>query len=305
MSPPPSYSSLPLTEVRVSNHPASAPGVTPIQVVTLYRPAAYNAFTRVMQEELVLLWNTFDADDRVKCIIMTGHGKMFCAGADLQQGFKRDMAGKINDHRDGGGRVALAIHQCRKPTIAAMQGSAVGVGMTMTLPMAIRVAYKGGKYGFPFARRGLVMEAASSFFLPKLVGHGRTMHLVSTGATYPADHALFDGLFTEVMDSPDAVLARALELAAEIVDNCSTVAWALMRDLVWRPTPSAEEQHLLDSRILYSMFSGADNNEGVQAFLEKRSVNFTGTMPKDAPEVYPWWPLIDTRDPVKDAKAKL
>jgi enoyl-CoA hydratase/carnithine racemase len=101
MSPPKTYSDLPLKEVRVSNHPANAPGVTPIQIVTLYRPNAYNAFTRVMQEELVLLWNTFDADDRVKVIIMTGHGKMFCAGADLQQGFKRDMSGKVNDHRDG------------------------------------------------------------------------------------------------------------------------------------------------------------------------------------------------------------
>lgn len=198
-----------------------------------------------------------------------------------------------------GGRVSIAIHRCRKPTIGALQGSAVGVGITMTLPMAIRVAYKDAKIGFPFSRRGLVMEAASSFFLPKLIGNAKTMHLISTAATYPASHKLFDGLFSEVLDTPDAVLPRALEFATEIVDNCSTVAWALMRDMVWRPTGSAEEQHLLDSRILQSMFSTPDNTEGVKAFLEKRKVNFTATLDKAAPEAYPWWSPVDVRSPAK------
>lgn len=177
----------------------------------------------------------------------------------------------------------------------------------MTLPMAIRVAYKDAKVGFIFARRGLVMEAASSFFLPKLIGYSNTMTLVTTGLTYPASHKVFDGLFAETLDKPEAVLPRALEIAKDILENCSGVSWALMRDLVWRPTNSAEEQHLLDSRILYSMFSSTDNKEGVKSFLEKRPVNFTGTMDKDAPDAYPWWPLIDISDPakVKAAKAKL
>lgn len=170
--------------------------------------------------------------------------------------------------------------------------------------MAIRVAYKDAKVGFPFARRGLVLEAASSFFLPKLVGNAKAMHLVTTAATYPASHKLFDDLFSEVMDTPDAVLPRALELATEVLDNCSTMAWALMRDMIWRPKDSGEEQHLLDSRLLYSMFSTADNKEGVQAFLQKRKVNFTGTLDKDAPEAYPWWRLIDIRSPEKDKEEK-
>lgn len=192
-----------------------------------------------------------------------------------------------------GGRISLAIHNCRKPTIAAMNGSAVGVGVTMTLPMTIRIAPKDAKIGFVFARRGLVMEAASSYFLPRLIGFSRAMHLVSTGATYLASHKLYDGLFSEVLDRPEQVLPRALEIASEITDNCSGVSWALMRDMMWRGKDSAEEAHLLDSRIIYSMFSSKDNKEGVKAFLEKRKVNFTGSMDRDAPPAYPWWTPVD------------
>jgi len=203
-----------------------------------------------------------------------------------------------------GGRVSLAIHNCRKPTIAAMQGSAVGVGITMTLPMAIRIATKDAKIGFVFARRGLVMEAASSFFLPRLVGLSRAMHLVTTGATYPASHRLYDGLFSELTDRPDQVLPRALELATEYTDNCSGVSWALMRDMMWRGPPSAEEAHLLDSRIIYAMFSSRDNKEGVQAFLQKRKVNFTGSIERDAPPAYPWWTPVDVVERTKAAAQK-
>lgn len=182
-----------------------------------------------------------------------------------------------------------------------MNGSAVGVGVTLTLPMTIRLAPKDAKIGFVFARRGLVMEAASSFFLPRLIGFSRAMHLVSTGATYPASHKLYDGLFSEVLDRPEQVLPRALEIATEITENCSGVSWALMRDMMWRGKDSAEEAHLLDSRIIYSMFSSKDNKEGVQAFLEKRKVNFTGSMDRDAPSAYPWWTPVDV---VERTKAK-
>jgi enoyl-CoA hydratase/carnithine racemase len=159
----------------------------------------------------------------------------------------------------------------------------------MTLPMAIRIAPTNAKIGFVFGRRGLVMEAASSFFLPRLVGYSKAMHLVTTGATYPASHPLLGDLFSETLDNPADVLPRALELATEFVDNVSNVSWALMKDMMWRNPGTAEEAHLLDSRIIYDMFSTPDNKEGVQSFLEKRKVNFKGTVEKDAPAAYPWW----------------
>src|SRR5262249_16391485 len=146
--------------------------------------------------------------------------------------------------------------------------SAVGVGITLTLPTAIRLAPKDAKIGFVFGRRGLVMEAASSYFLPRLIGFARAMHLVSTGATYPASHKLFDGLFREVLERGEGVLPRALEITTEITENCSGVSWALMRDKMWRNPGTAEETHLLESRIMYSMFTSKDNKEGVKAFLE-------------------------------------
>ena len=166
---PSSYAELPFEQIRISHVPESSREVTPVVVLTLYRPKNYNAFTDKLMRELETAIEMFDVDDRVKCIVITGHGKMFCAGADLDVGFSSGKEAN-RDHRDGGGRVTLAIHRCRKPTIAAMQGSAVGVGVTMTLPCTIRIAYEKAKVGFVFARRGIIMEACSSFFLPKLVG---------------------------------------------------------------------------------------------------------------------------------------
>lgn len=166
---PSSYASLPYKEIRCSHVPESSKEVTPIIVLTLYRPNKYNAFTNTIMHEMENAFQLFDVDDRVKCIVVTGHGRMFCAGADLDSGFVGGQE-TPNDHRDGGGRVVLAIHRCRKPVIGALQGSAVGIGITMTLPMSIRIAYKDAKIGFVFARRGLIMEACSSFFLPRLIG---------------------------------------------------------------------------------------------------------------------------------------
>lgn len=166
---PSSYPSLSYKEIRLHHVPDSSEEVTPVIVLELYRPDKYNAFTRTMTQELEHAFTLFDLDDRVKCIVVTGHGRMFCAGADLDIGFRVE-AGETRNHRDGGGRVALAISRCKKPVIGAIQGSAVGIGITMTLPMTIRVAWKGAKIGFVFARRGIVMEAASSFFLPRLIG---------------------------------------------------------------------------------------------------------------------------------------
>ncbi|KAF2091151.1 ClpP/crotonase [Saccharata proteae CBS 121410] len=302
---PGSYASLPFTQIKLSHHPASSPAPTPVIVLTLHRPGKHNAFHPVMMEELEQAFQLLDLDDRVKCIVVTGHGKMFCAGADLEVGF---VGGKErgNTHRDGGGRVVLAIHHCRKPVIGAINGAAVGVGITMTLPMTIRITHRAAKIGFVFARRGLVMEACSSFFLPRLIGYSRALHLVTTGAVYTADNKLFGDLFSEVVERPEDVLVKALEVADEVVGNCSSVSTYLMKELMYRDTGSAEAQHLLDSKILYELFEGSDNKEGVKSFLEKRPANFTGSMEKDAPSAYPWWNPIDVgnRPTVDDGRPK-
>lgn len=167
---PKSYTDLPFKEILLTHIPAESPTPTPIILVTLHRPGRHNAFTDVMMNELVHAFALIDVDPRVKCAIVTGHGKIFCAGADLASAFKGG-AEPVREHRDGGGRVALAVHRCRKPVIGALQGSAVGIGITMTLPMSIRIAYEGAKIGFVFARRGLIMEACSSYYLPRLIGY--------------------------------------------------------------------------------------------------------------------------------------
>ncbi|KAK5730647.1 hypothetical protein LTR15_000584 [Elasticomyces elasticus] len=290
---PSSYPSLPFTQIRCHHVPENSKDVTPTIVVELYRPGKHNAFTDTMMYELEEAFKLFDVDDRVKCIVVTGNGRIYCAGADLERGFVGGQE-DFRDHRDGGGRVALAIHRCRKPVIGALQGSAVGIGITMTLPMSIRVAYKNAKIGFVFARRGLIMEACSSFFLPRLIGMSKALHLTTTGSTYPASHPLLNTLFSETLDTPDAVLPRALEIADEIVQNTSTVSSYLMKELMYRDTGSAEGQHLLDSKVIYEMFGSKDNTEGVQSFLQKRPVKFVGSMQQDAPGSWPWYTTVDT-----------
>lgn len=206
--------------------------------------------------------------------------------------------------RHSGGRTSLAIHQCSKPTIAAIQGAAVGVGITMCLPAAIRVAYSKAKVGFVFSRRGIIMEACSSYFLPRLIGHSRALHLTTTGSVYPAESPLFGTLFSELLPSPEATLKRALELADEVAKNTSTVSTKMMRDLMYRGPDSAEGAHLLDSRIIHGLFGSKDNVEGVQSFLQKRQVNFTGQVPEDAPDGYPWWNQVDIGQKSADTRGK-
>jgi enoyl-CoA hydratase/carnithine racemase len=163
----------------------------------------------------------------------------------------------------------------------------------MCLPATIRVVYAKAKIGFVFARRGIIMEACSHYFLPRLIGLSRAMHLTATGGVYPAEHPLMRELFSEILPTPEATVARALELADEIAKNTSTVSTKLMRDLMHYGPATAEEAHLLDSRIIHGLFGSKDNNEGVKSFFEKRGPEFTGTMTKDAPEAWPFWPQID------------
>ncbi|KAF2628918.1 enoyl-CoA hydratase/isomeras-like protein [Macroventuria anomochaeta] len=269
-----------------------------IIILTLYRPGKHNAFTDTMRAEIEKAYAMFDVDPKVKCIVVTGDGRIFCAGADLEVGFGRGVHGeeaeRVQDHRDGGGRVTLSIFHCRKPTIGALQGSAVGIGITMTLPMNIRLCYRDAKIGFVFARRGLIMEACSSFFLPRLIGHSRAMQAITTGSVYLAKDKVFDGLFSELLDRPEDVLPRALQVAEDVVRNTSVVSTYLMKELMYRDTGSPEGQHLLDSRVIYELFGSSDNSEGVKSFLEKRPAKFSGTMDNTKVTGYPWWMPIDT-----------
>jgi len=291
---PESYASLPFSTIRLSHHPASSPSVTPVVVVSLHRPAALNGFTDEMADELVSAFSTLSSDPRVRAVVLASSdpkNKIFCVGMDFNQ--RHDLPPRAEDHRDSGGRVALAVYNCVKPVVAAINGSAVGIGITMTLPANIRVASRDAKVGFVFARRGFIMEACSSFFLPRLVGASRALHLVSTGAVYPASHKLFGELFSEVV-APDEVLPTALGIADDIAANVSTKAARVMKDLIYRGVESPEEAHLLDSRVFHGMALSEDAKEGKESFLQKRKPEFKATM-ADAPSSYPWWTPVDVR----------
>jgi enoyl-CoA hydratase/carnithine racemase len=303
---PKSYSSLPFKYIRVSHVPSSSPTPTSVILVTLYRPGKHNAFTEGMARELESVFTALSLDPRVKAIVVTGDGKIFCAGADLDGGSGLTFADDtLRTHRDGGGLVTLAIHRCTKPVIAAINGSAVGVGITMTLPMNIRVVSERAKIGFVFARRGIVMEAASSYFLPRLIGLSKAMHLTTTGSVYPSTDPLFRELFTEIV-APDKVLPRALELADDIARNTSAVSTHLMKDLMWRGPGTAEGTHLLDSKVLFEIFKSRDKQEGIDSFLQKRDPVFKDNVQDNGPSAWPWWEPVDTESPeAADLKSKL
>ncbi|KAJ5171215.1 Crotonase core [Penicillium coprophilum] len=299
---PSSYEKVETTgHVVVSHHPRGAPAVTPVVIVTLNRPTKRNAFTGEMLLDFEKLFPMFDVDERVKVIVLTGAGQTFCAGADLDIGFGGGRV-KMMDHRDSGGGVSLAIHRCRKPTIVAMQGSAVGVGMTMTLPAIIRIGYEKGKYGFVFGRRGVVLESCASYFLPRLIGHSNASYLVSTGGVFPPTSKHFGDLFNEILPDASQVLPRALELATEIAENVSPASSYLNRALMWRDTGSAEAAHLIESQVINHMFGTEDQREGVKAFFEKRKPNFKADLDDNPPPNMPWWTEVDTR---RRPKAKM
>ena len=266
-----------------------------VATVTLHRPDQLNAFTRRMRDELIDAFERADADDEVRAVIVTGSGRAFCAGADLSGGAttfnyaKRDDAGQ-DDHRDGGGRVSLRIFESKKPVIAAVNGPAVGVGVTMTLPMDIRIASSEAKFGFVFARRGIVPEACSSWFLPKVVGLSQAAEWLYTGRVFDAAEALRGGLVSRVVP-PGELMPAAMALAREIADNTSAVAIALSRQMLWRMAGADHpmEAHKVDSRGIYAMGASPDVAEGIASFKEKRPPNFKMKASTDMPSFYPWW----------------
>jgi enoyl-CoA hydratase/carnithine racemase len=262
-----------------------------ILTVTLNRPEKLNAFNPRMMSDLLDVLDLADDDDEVRVIIVTGAGRGFCAGADVSSGggsFDHRKAGAW--HRDTGGRVALRLYSCTKPVIAAINGPAVGVGASMTLPMDIRLASSAAKFGFVFARRGIVPESAASWFLPRAVGMQRAMEWVATGRVFGPDEALSAGLVRSV-HPPEELLAAAYELAHEIARNTSAVSVALARQMLWRMLGEGHPMaaHRLDSRIMSQIGGGPDPTEGIASFLAKRPPEFPGRVSKDLPPIYPWW----------------
>jgi enoyl-CoA hydratase/carnithine racemase len=267
-----------------------------IATVTLNRPDKLNAFTGRMMNEMIDIFDRTDADDDVKAVIITGAGRGFCAGADLSSGgdtFSRggsDVMSRQGVPRDGGGLLTLRIFESLKPVIGAVNGPAVGVGVTMTLPMDIRLASDAARFGFVFARRGIVPEACSSYFLPRIVGIQRATEWVFTGRVFGAQEALDAGLVRSV-HAPDDLLPAARELAREIADNTAPVSVALSRRMLWRMLGASHpmDAHRVDSRGIMERGRSADSREGVVSFLEKRPARYPDKVSDGLPDVFPGW----------------
>ena len=279
-----------------------------ILTLTLHRPEKLNAFTGTMMNEMIDVFTKVNGDDEVRAVIVTGSGRAFCAGADLSAGAATfdassnpgraernagsDATVDYSDERvrDGGGRVTLAIYECLKPVICAVNGPAVGIGLTMQLAMDIRIASENARFGFVFSRRGIVPEAASSFFLPRIVGISQALEWCYSGRVFDAQEALKGRLVSKVVNA-DVLLSEAHKLAVEIRDNTAPVSIALIRQMMWRGLGMDHpmEAHKVDSRGIYSRGQSGDVKEGVVAFLEKRPANFPNKVSTDMPRYFPWW----------------
>jgi len=268
-----------------------------VATIELHRPEAMNAFTGTMMQEMLTAFDRIDNDDDVRAVIITGHGdRAFCAGADLSLGgatFADGVSGVPNlagVPRDGGGVTTLRIFECRKPVIAAINGAAVGIGVTMTLPMDIRLASTSARFGFVFARRGIVPEAASSWFLPRVVGISKALEWSYSGRVFDAEEALAGGLVRS-LHAPDELLPAARAIATEIAENTSAVSVSVTRRMMWQLLGADHpmEAHRADSRAIYALGNSADAREGITSFLEKRPAAFTDRVTTDTPDVFPGW----------------
>ncbi|HVA76854.1 MAG TPA: crotonase/enoyl-CoA hydratase family protein [Candidatus Binataceae bacterium] len=281
-----------------------------ILTITLNRPEKLNAFTGIMMTEMIDAFDRADKDDQIRAIIVTGAGRAFCAGADLSSGAETfaparadrpdrksairadgsiDWSNEVT--RDGGGRLTLRIFESLKPVIAAVNGPAVGVGVTMQLAMDVRLASETARFGFVFSRRGIVPEACSSWFLPRIVGISQALEWTFSGRVFSAQEALEGRLVRKVYPAAELIPA-ARALARDIADNTSQVSVALIRQMMWKMLGADHpmEAHKVDSKGIFVRGSSADVREGVLSFLEKRPAKFPEKISKDMPSYFPWWP---------------
>ena len=266
-----------------------------ILTITLNRPEKLNAFNRNMMSEMIDALDHADDDDNIRAIIVTGAGRGFCAGADLSKGgdtfnaeVREDRESGLN--RDGGGRLTLRIFECKKPIIAAINGPAVGIGATMLLPMDMRLCSSTAQIGFVFSRRGVVPEACSSYFLPRIVGISQALEWCYSGRVFPAHEALAGKLVRSIHE-PDNLLEAATAIAREIAESTSAISITLIRQMMWRMlgVDHPMEAHKIDSRGMYHTGKDADAKEGIESFLEKRSPTFRLKSSSDMPDFFPWW----------------
>ena len=261
-------------------------------VIALNRPEKLNAFTKTMQDELIKVFDYTDQNDDIKSVVISGEGRAFCSGADLVEGPNTfnyaEEGNKLSNinNRDGGGLVALRIFQSKKPVIGAINGDAVGVGATMTLPMDIRIAAESARFGFVFSRRGAVPEACSSWFLPRIVGISKALDWCYTGKVFSSQEALQNGLISEVI-ADEKLLARALEIGSSYSGKTSAISVSLARQMMWNMLAAThpEEAHILDSMAMEKMGKSPDIKEGIASFLEKRDPNFPMKVSRDLPDL--------------------
>ncbi|KAJ5673700.1 Enoyl-CoA hydratase AKT3-1 [Penicillium longicatenatum] len=325
---PTSYESLNLTHIKITHHPCGAPEATPVVVFTLDRPEKHNAFTPQMADSLTQAYKMIHVDPRVKVVVLTGAGRMFCAGSDLGIGFGSGH-GRAVDFRD----MYVREHEPQQLEIIAnaIAGSQwrSSRASNASMPQAYycrfewiccrgwhdhdpasryssRICHEKSKYGFVFTRRGLTIESCASYFLPRLVGFARAMHLITTGGVFPPTPQHFGDLFTEVLPDAGKILPRGLELAQEIAENVSPLASSMSRALMWEGADSPEAAHLLESRMFHHMIGQRDYREGVHSFLEKRKPRFESDLRETSPPNYPWWPEVDiTREATVSKHSKL
>ena len=270
-----------------------------VATITLNRPEKLNAYTRHMQGEIIAAMDDIDADDDIRAVIFTGAGdRAFCAGADLTPeggGHVFSDPNEVDDLsdervRDGGGRLTLRLFQSKKPLISACNGVAVGVGATMQLAMDIRLASDTARYGFVFARRGIIPEACSSWFLPKIVGISQALEWCYSGRIFDAEEAKAGGLVRSI-HAPGDLMAAARGLADEIAQNTSAISVAMTRAMMWRISATEHPMmaHRIDSKAIYRLSRGEDAKEGIASFLEKRPPEYPGKVSQDMPDFYPWW----------------
>ncbi|KAF8643262.1 hypothetical protein AX16_009147 [Volvariella volvacea WC 439] len=280
-----------------------------ILILVMNRAKQRNTYNKAIVKELVEAFELADRDDRVRAVILTAEpdAPAFCSGADISGGWgilwepEAEKEGE-HAHRDGGGRLSVAVYRCRKLTISAINGHAAGVGMTaLQLPFDFRFVWAGAKLTFPFVRRGINAEATSTYLLPRLLGHSRASSLLLTGATISPNSPYIEGLYHKILPTREEVFPAAKAFAEELVANTSQPAVAYTKGLMQHPGDSIEENHLLDSRGIRLLGASKDGAEGVQSFLERRAPKFTETLSTLSSPFYPWWRRLD----INHLKSKL